>query len=307
MKILCDFDGVLTEQTEEANRVLELFRLGLARLQSDPASAQRIDGMIQKGLAEMKADPSHNGWRNRDRIAAFADEDLFIRNNGLAAWMNAQAAHSPTSEVGALLEQVRAQGSANFDVLVNGCFNEMVRETQAGAMKPIDPETRPMFESLFAAGHEVVIVSNSGTERILGILRSVGLEAEAHESGKPHRLRVRGNARKFELGEQSRGFAVDSYLCETARPFYEEIIREERPQAFVGDVFSLDLALPLDLTRIDPQAFPQAKLFLRTRDYTPSWATRFAERFNAERNALGYSAASLYCLNDLRDLPRLLV
>jgi len=47
---------------------------------------------------------------------------------------------------------------------------------------------------------------------------------------------------------------------ELRRPRYEAILREEAPDAVVGDVFSLDLALPLALRRREP-AWRHVRLF----------------------------------------------
>ena len=53
-----------------------------------------------------------------------------------------------------------------------------------------------------------------------------------------------------------------------ARPDYERVLREERPDAVVGDVFSLDLALPLAFKRRDP-AWRHVRLFWLVHPYTP--------------------------------------
>jgi hypothetical protein len=65
---------------------------------------------------------------------------------------------------------------------------------------------------------------------------------------------------------------VAGYRVETSRPLYESILKEERPGAVVGDVFSLDLALPLHLSRSGELGPVQA--FLRERHYTPEWSRR---------------------------------
>jgi hypothetical protein len=67
-----------------------------------------------------------------------------------------------------------------------------------------------------------------------------------------------GAGDRIEVG----GLSVD-----VARPHYEEVLRKERPDAIVGDVFSLDLALPLALKRRDP-AWRQVRLFWLSHPYS---------------------------------------
>jgi hypothetical protein len=84
-------------------------------------------------------------------------------------------------------------------------------------------------------------------------------------------LRLRGSGRKFIL-DQERTDPIDigDVSIETARPFYEEALKDEVPDAIVGDVFSLDLALPLALRRREA-AFASMRLFWLMQPYTPPW------------------------------------
>jgi hypothetical protein len=52
-----------------------------------------------------------------------------------------------------------------------------------------------------------------------------------------------------------------------ARPFYAQVLEEEAPDAVVGDVFSLDLALPLALKRTRP-GWRHVRLFWLVHPYT---------------------------------------
>jgi hypothetical protein len=59
-------------------------------------------------------------------------------------------------------------------------------------------------------------------------------------------------------------------LVDTDRPGYREVLLEEKPNMVVGDVFSLDLALPLALVR--ERLLGDTRLVMRQRDYTPQWS-----------------------------------
>ena len=89
-------------------------------------------------------------------------------------------------------------------------------------------------------------------------------------------MRIRGGARKYDLDETSSCFEAGPYRIETIRPVYEKILREERPDLVIGDVVTLDLALPIRLAR--EKVIPSARVLLRVRDYTPEWSRSFIER-----------------------------
>lgn len=294
-KFLFDFDGVLTDQTEEARRVRALFREQLIRLTG--AAETEVDARLERAEAAMDREPWRHGWLVKGRVAAFADEDLFIRNNGLAACFDEMASADDTLE--GMRDALPAHGYADFCALAQFAYEEMARETKAGAHEPIDRAAPIVLRALLEQGHSLVVVSNSGTDRIVRILGKCGLDPRTHAEAPAARLRVRGGARKFELGDEAHSFTVDRYVIETARPVYEAIIREERPAAVIGDVFTLDLALPLQLTRSDPQAFGGMKIFLRTRRYTPGWSRHFVEHA-PEKNA------ALFALDEIEKLPELL-
>jgi hypothetical protein len=77
------------------------------------------------------------------------------------------------------------------------------------------------------------------------------------------------------LGDVPRHFDVGGYRVATDRPHYEQILVDERPDVIVGDVFSLDLALPLELVRRNPAAFGSPRIVLRVRPYTPAWSANY--------------------------------
>ena len=117
-------------------------------------------------------------------------------------------------------------------------------------------------------GHEVFIVSNSAGEKINDFLNQNHFQEN-------HRPTVRGGARKFGLGKKanplliSKGTEDGDVVVDTDRPDYEKALMEIRPDAVVGDVFCLDLALPIRLKREGKLDF-KGGFFYRHREYTPS-------------------------------------
>lgn len=269
MKLLTDFDGVLTDLAEEAARVRALFDAEVAEAAASVGRGAAWAALVGRAEADLRARPRDNGWFWNGRITAFADEDPFVRVNALAARLDAWA-DAGEAAAATLRKAAVARGRTDFRAIAQASYVRMTEETAAGKMHPLDPEAPKLLASLVARGVRVVVVSNSGTERILKILRGAGLEAFAHGAADGP-IRVRGDAKKFVLGDAPRTLKCDGYVVDLDRPHYERILREEEPDAVMGDVFSLDLALPLALRRAHVGRFAGARLLLRRRPYTPAW------------------------------------
>lgn len=266
MKILSDFDGVVTNQLEEAGRVTEIFKESWIRLRKE--KPESIEMWMNRAAEAMKKEPWRHGWWMKGRISAFCNEDLFIWNNGMGACLDRWASEGDR-ELQETWKRLEEAGISGFSGLMQKSYTDMVGETYAGKMKPMDPDAVDAFRQMLAEGHEIVVVSNSGTARILELLKNEGLDAVAHDVNPKALLRVRGDARKFELGEDAKTFSVGVYQIDWNRPVYERILLEEDPDAVIGDVFSLDLALPIRLfvERKDRPLLP----YFRKRSYSPDW------------------------------------
>lgn len=265
MKIVTDFDGVLTHLTEEAVRVRELFSSYI----SDCIGLESAFTLIRSCEERMRETPSSHGWRSNLRVTAFSNEDGFIFVNGLAACMQEEAMSGNHLAADAL-SLFEGRGVMNFSQLSQKAFLQMTEETEKGSLRPMDAGVGRVLLNLITAGHEVVVVSNSGTERIRKILGSSEVGSLLNIPNP--RIRVRGNARKYELGSGDGNLQFENFTVFTDRPVYRSILLEERPHIVIGDVFSLDLALPISLATQDDAPLKGTKIFLRRRDYTPRWS-----------------------------------
>lgn len=261
MKILTDFDGVLTDLTQEAQRVKNLFIEFLVEHQAQ----DKIDSLIGKATQAMQSLPHFHGWVSQGRITAYSNEDGFIWVNSLAHYFD--KAEDPHLEE--VRKQFSSKGIPSFLELASRAFHQMVQETAASESSPIDKTAINALSGLVKQGHEVVIVSNSSTDRICQLMNRHSLE-NAH-------FRIRGSAKKYELGIQSQGFSVGPYFVETDRPTYRQILEEECPDKILGDVFSLDLALPYTLDKT-------TTLVLRKRPYTPEWSYDFMKQVSGPKH-----------------------
>lgn len=115
-----------------------------------------------------------------------------------------------------------------------------------------------------------MVVSNSGNDKLKSWLGHAQVPARVHPERAAGELRLRGSARKFVL-EPGRDdtLMAGGMRIDVARPHYEEVLREEAPDAVVGDVFSIDLALPLALKRREP-SWRHVRLFWLVHPYTPA-------------------------------------
>ncbi len=270
-KILSDFDGVLTDLKKEALRVTELFESRLLLESGQPQAEVR--GWLEQARSLMRSNPSEYGWKIKGRIAAFCNEDAFIRVNALGILLDEQSETLPA--LLATRRKFEVQGIEGFYGLAQACFQQMTKETARGEHNPIELAACRTIQTILEKGNQVVVVSNSGTDRVLQLLVNAGLPAESHDTNPNAPLRVRGGAGKFLLGDAPSVFSIGEYKIETDRPAYLKILEEEKPNAVVGDVFSLDLALPLSLAENKISGFEHLKVWLRKRDYTPEWSVEF--------------------------------
>jgi FMN phosphatase YigB (HAD superfamily) len=274
VKIVSDFDGVITELDQEGARCGELFLEKLVELVG--GRTDEVKELLARVDSIVAQDSTRYGWRKGGRLSAFGDEDLFIRNIAAADLLD-----QPPSELDSfqgfladLREAIAHAGFEDFDSVAGWAYHTMVAETAASAHKPLEDEAVSVLRKLLERGDEVVVVSNSGTDRILEMFSSVNLESTAYPTREAGKICVRGGARKYDLGETEQPqLRVGERGIDTNRPSYREILLEEKPDVVVGDVFSLDLALPLHLATTGE--LKGLKALLRKRAYTPTWSEDF--------------------------------
>jgi hypothetical protein len=147
----------------------------------------------------------------------------------------------------------------------------------------ITREAADAGRALLAAGVEIVVVSNSVTEKLQRWFEHARVPARVHPERAERELRLRGSARKFILAPGAgETLEVGGLSVDVARPDYARVLAEETPDAIVGDVFSIDLALPVALKRRDP-AWRQVRLFWLVHPYTPERMRRALAPLAAER------------------------
>ena len=264
MRLLSDFDGVWTypDLEGEAQRVaLEAAFLALV-----PATEHDlVRAWIEEARATVMREPHRYGWYVNGRVSAFADEDPFaihsavLHRLGVARETDALAARlaDAIEASGRTLEQFG--GESHF---------AGVKHVEATRGPAITDAAADAGRRMLAGGVDIVVVSNSGTEKLQRWFGHAEVPARVHPEGGPGELRLRGAARKFVLADAGRhALHVGALDIDVARPHYESVLLEEAPDAVVGDVFSIDLALPLHLKRTRPE-WRHVRLFWLVHPYT---------------------------------------
>jgi FMN phosphatase YigB (HAD superfamily) len=282
MKLLFDFDGVLTDQTAEAGWYKKSFHDKLYEFGG--VSKEKTAALLEHAYQNMRANPHEHGWKQHHRLTAYANEDLLVENVGLSICLDEYAA-TENGVAAEILENLKKNDYPSFFEVSQSAYAFMVEQTRNGNEKnPLDEQVLVLFEDLLNDGHHITIVSNSSTKRIIDIFAEAGLDVPDHEKEPNAPFKIRGGACKFDLDEHKQGFWVHDYWLDTARPNYLKIIREEKPSIITGDVFTLDLATPIFLTRSEPDVFGGMKVVLRQQGYTPQWTQDFFNQ-NEETNA----------------------
>lgn len=281
MKLLSDFDGVWTNPNAEGAAQGEYVDRTLAGWTADP---ERTSDWIRAARLATRREPTRWGWLSNGRMSAFADEDPFIEHSALLHYIHD---HSSLDAVaGAMREGALAEGFTDFDMFGGHSHAHAVEQVVRQRGPGILSEAAAAGRRLLASDTEVVVVSNSTPDKLMLWFEHAGVPRTLHPERAGRALRIRGSARKFVLGPATRGtLDLGGTAIDIDRPSYEAILNDERPDAVVGDVFSLDLALPLALRRAE-EGWKHVRLFWLIHPYTPAWLVEIVRRHAPEVEAV---------------------
>jgi hypothetical protein len=266
MKLLSDFDGVWTLPEEEGVANGAALDAALEAMLGE-GDRPAVRAWVARARAALRAEPSRWGWSTSGRISAFADEDPFTVHGALLHYLD--AARGSDALAARLAAAIEAR-EGSLGAFGGKAHAGGVREVEARRGPAITADAVRAGRELLAHGVEVVVVSNSSTEKLKRWFDHAGLAYREHPDHAEGAIRLRGSARKFVLApEGADTFDVGGLSVDVARPHYEAVLREERPDAIVGDVYSLDIALPLALKRRDA-GWRNVRLFWLLQPYSPA-------------------------------------
>jgi len=264
MRIVMDFDGVFTDPSDEGDACSKYFRdsiLDLGLKEFDLGTEAQVDSWLGELRARQASQPYHFGWRSEGHVSAFTFEDPFIRNIGLADFLDHLVKQGDPRAKNILSRLKKDLNTESFGDLSTRSFHQLTLK------KRPDPAAKAWVSAALDKKHELFIVSNSATDKIEAFLNQNDFPSDK-------RPKVLGGAMKFGLGEKANYIPLadgpnGKIQVDSSRPTYEKYLLDIKPDAVIGDVFSLDLSLPIRLKREGKLEFKWG-LFYKQRDYTPS-------------------------------------
>ena len=193
------------------------------------------------------------GLRGRGRLLA---------TGAVGRWLDTRA-DLPGAE--RWLSAIRAGGYERAEDLVNESFGPAMRAYRDEGEHRLVPEAREVALGLAGRGIELVIVSNSPTEKLWSMFAAEGLE-------EGPLLRLVGDARKWWIEEPEPRRTFHGREVHLDRPRYREILGRERPDVVIGDVALLDLATPAFM-RASGELGDDLRLLLKGHGKASPWAT----------------------------------
>ncbi len=281
VKLVSDFDGVWTNQEIEAGYVWNYILNTIASLTGE--TKETVDELLIGCKKEMDREPFEYGWFFEGSVAAYYQEDPFGDNNAIFDYINRAGSTRSYSnfkqQIARIKEAVLAKTKMSLAEFSNDCFVKSTSQFKLeGKLKPVETAA-DVIKKLNSAGVEIVVVSNSKTEKIEHLFRKAGQTVTNERAIKRGRLHAIGDAKKFVI---ERSFTELPEFMEIQGKFktalrrknYHKILLREKPDYVIGDVFSLDLALPLYM-RLHDAHVNNLKVIQKVQKHTPEWVKDF--------------------------------
>ena len=258
--LILDFDGTVTNAEDEGKGFREGYLEDLALLTGKPY--EEVVALAEKFEADITKNPTQHGWVYNGSIVAPATVDPYLRLMPVARMiLNHYECVTVESDRTRLLDAILFKYNYQKTGIV---FKEEAKEVLTQLQ-----------------GEEVYIITNSHTNPVQNKLRSLGGDHEGHPLEWLER-RVYGRAKKYivdnhfdELPESLELPGLDRPVLLRRRIYFETLkrLREEHQADWsdflvVGDIFELDLALPLALG---------AHIGLVTNPFTPGYEREFVQ------------------------------
>ncbi len=304
VKLISDFDGVWTNQDIEANYVWSYIITSIASLTSD--TPKEINKLLQECKKEMDNTPYEYGWFNNGSISCYYQEDPFGDNNAIFDYIGRAASKRSYShfkqELARIKDAIETKANMSLAEFSNDCFMRSTTQFKLeGKLKPVET-TSAIIKKLNAAGVEIVVASNSKTEKIEHLFRKAGQTVTNEKSIVRGRLHAIGDAKKFIIDDKFTEVPeyyeiTKRYKVNLRRSNYFKILLDEKPDYVIGDVFSLDLALPLYL-RLNDSRFKKLKVIQKMQKHTPQWVKDHLSKDEFKGIA--------FMVDSINELPKLL-
>jgi hypothetical protein len=270
LKVLVDFDGVWTTVDGQAAAVDAARGVKLAEASGMPlADVLACCDAVSEAIA---AEPLQHGWRLDGRITAYADEDPFLRHNATASGIGilADRGHAGCR---ALQQALAANGHTELSALGSTIFMDASHAYLADHGHDLLPTAPAVLRALLEVA-DVVFCTNFTPDAVARSWVPRGFSFTGPDATPG--LALRGEARKQVLtNDPARPVPFGERPVAVDRSFYRAALEAEAPDVVVGDVFSLDLALPLTMRADGHPTCRPLCLLARTR-FSPAWSLGMA-------------------------------
>jgi len=298
LKLVSDFDGIWTNQAIEAEYVRDFIIKSLC--ETGDLDVTQADRLLTNCKSEINKEPHNYGWFNNGMIAAHYHEDPYGDNNAIFDYIDKYADLNP--ELVKLKEAILKKYASLAD-FSQYCFIESTTKFKNEGKLVAVETTGKIVKDLNSMNVNIIVVSNSKTEKIKYLFTNAGVEITDENSPQRKRVHARGDAQKYVMDKLYTELPEFIEVSEKIsiplrRSRYHKILMEEKPDFVIGDVFSLDIALPLYL-RMNDESFRNLKVIQRVQPYTPDWVTDFLKRDEFENIA--------YTVNSVEELPGLIL
>lgn len=277
MKLVSDFDGIWTDQDKEAAYVWNYIINKISDITE--FTAAEANELLEGCKKEMNKTPYEYGWYNNGKIAAYYREDPFGDNNAIFNYIHRAANENSHSVFRQKLFEIKnaiiKNGYESAEKFSNVCFMDSSKEfKESGKLTP-HPHAKKALDSVLKKGVNIVVASNSSTEKIEHLFLKLGKQPTNERSFKPGNVHARGNTMKFVITPDFEELPqtmniTGKYKVQLRRKSYFELLVDESPDYVIGDVFSLDIALPLYL-RLKDSRFINMKVIQKVQKHTPDW------------------------------------
>ncbi|MBL7009542.1 MAG: hypothetical protein ISR76_11130 [Planctomycetes bacterium] len=265
MRIVSDFDGVWTEPAREARAVhaTVVRELGLVLEEAH----ERVEARLEEYAAAVMARPHAYGWLIDHRLASFVDEDFFCLPAAMGQYIENGETESARQARDAVLRRWES-----LTVFMDHCFHSTCAAFREQVDHDLTHGAERVLEWLLARGATITWATNAPAEKIIGWFAHHGhqvADARETEPGSSP-LRVYGRAGKQWFGPTDRSLDFNGRTVPVDRPQYRAIVERESPDVVIGDVLSLDLAVPLGMALEGHPAAPRETVLVARR-HTPRW------------------------------------
>jgi phosphoglycolate phosphatase-like HAD superfamily hydrolase len=265
LAFLTDFDGVWTNPWRELQAVHTTVRDELARLAG--MEPQELQGAYDSFRAAVLASPDEHGWKIEGRLISYVDEDYFAVPTSIGQYID----QAPCKTSGSLKEAVLRDFGSILEFL-DYCYHDTCARFRAEIDHDLTEGAERVLQWLCSNDVHVVFATNAPAEKVVSWFSHHGFGVADAASTEPGEvpLRVYGRAGKQWLGDTHQVMDFAGREVHVDRPQYRAIIERENPDLLVGDVLSLDLAMPLAMRAAGEASAPRG-IGIMHLPHTPDW------------------------------------